>query len=134
MSHHPPITAYYCENDEYICQGWFAIKTKLSLSGLQALPKGPTLFTLKKTNEQFSLNWPIISVHNLILGELFVWAEGLATCENLTTGHTAEMYLFPVGFFSKKEFKIEGKISDAVGNIKYKIHGNWNDSIYYVDG
>ncbi len=30
---------------------------------------------------------PVVTVHNMIIGEMFVWAEGLATCENLHTGH-----------------------------------------------
>lgn len=68
-----------------------------------------------------------------MIGELFVWAEGLATCENITTGHSAEMYLFPLGIFQKKEFKLEGKITDAVGNVLYKIQGKWNDSIFYTN-
>lgn len=91
------------------------------MSGVTAIPKGPTLITLKRTKEQFSLNRPIVTVHNLIMGELFVWAEGLASCENLTTGHSCEMYLPPVGFFQKKDFKLEGKVIDPIGNIISKI-------------
>lgn len=72
-----------------------------------------------------------MTVHNLIVGDLFVWAEGLATCENITTGHICEMYLHPVGFFQKKEFKIEGKILDSFGNLISNIQGKWNDAIFY---
>lgn len=87
VSHHPPITAYYGENEHFICQGWFWIRTKLSMSGFSAEPKEQTLITLKSTKEQFMVNRPIVTVHNMIFGEMFVWAEGLATCENLKTGH-----------------------------------------------
>ena len=77
------------------------------------------------------INRPIVTVHNMIIGEMFVWAEGLATCENLNTGHQAHMYLHPVGFFPKKDFKLDGKIADPDGNVMAKIHGKWNDIIYY---
>lgn len=107
------------------------IRTKLSMSGIFVEPKEQTLITLKSTKEQFMVSRPIVTVHNLILGEMFVWAEGLSTCENLNTGHQAQMYLHPVGFFPKKDFKLDGKITDPFGNIMGKIYGKWNESIYY---
>ena len=51
VSHHPPITAYYGENEHYICQGWFMIKTKLSVTGFCVEPIEQTLITLKSTKE-----------------------------------------------------------------------------------
>ncbi len=131
VSHHPPITAYYGENEHYISQGWFMIRTKLSVSGIYVEPREQTLITLKSTKEQFMVTRPVVTVHNMIIGEMFVWAEGLATCENLHTGHQAHIYLHPVGFFPKKDFKLDGKIADPDGNVMAKIHGKWNDIIYY---
>lgn len=40
------------------------------------------------------------------MGELFVWTEGLASCENLDTGHKAEMNLPTIGFLKKKDAKV----------------------------
>ncbi len=51
VSHHPPITAYYGENEHYISQGWFMIRTKLSVSGIYVEPREQTLITLKSTKE-----------------------------------------------------------------------------------
>lgn len=27
VSHHPPISAFYCDNEEFTIEGWFGIKT-----------------------------------------------------------------------------------------------------------
>ncbi len=103
VSHHPPISAFYCENEHFVVEGWFGIKTVFQMSGLFVDQLGDTFITLKSTGERFKVTRPRVSVHNIIMGELFVWTEGQAVCENLDTGHKAEMSLPSIGLFKKKE-------------------------------
>ena len=53
MSHHPPITAFYAENNSFKIDGYAYVKLSLSLKGVKALNLGNIYVTLKKTNEKF---------------------------------------------------------------------------------
>lgn len=53
VSHHPPISAFYIENEEFIAEGWFGIKTVFQVSGLFVDQLGDTFITLKRTGEKF---------------------------------------------------------------------------------
>lgn len=51
VSHHPPISAFYGENEHFILEGHIQIKTTFTMKGIFAYPIGKTLLTLKNTKE-----------------------------------------------------------------------------------
>ena len=63
------------------------------MKGLYAIPNGINKVTLKKTKETFNITKPITSIHNLIIGKMYLWLEGEALCENEITGHKAVFHL-----------------------------------------
>ena len=40
VSHHPPVSAFHVENEEFVCWGHIALKSKLSISGLDISADG----------------------------------------------------------------------------------------------
>lgn len=64
---------------------------------------GDTIITLKRTGERFEVSRPRLSVHNLIMGELFVWTEGKASCRNVSNGYQASLELPSIGFLKKRD-------------------------------
>lgn len=70
------------------------MKIHLSVTGsVTAETLGDTIITLKKTKEKFKVIRPISKVHNLIVGETYVYFEGKTECYNINTGERAVIYL-----------------------------------------
>ncbi len=72
VSHHPPVAACYCRGKNYTfytCQ-----KTNTSFNGkmLKILNQYRVYVHLDKFDETFELVMPVISVHNLVIGTMYV--------------------------------------------------------------
>ncbi len=76
-------------------------KTQLSLKGLQFNPIGDILVTFKKTGDKFMIERAKTSVHNFIVGSMYVWNHGEMYCKNLMTNEIAVLNLLPKGWTSK---------------------------------
>ncbi len=131
VSHHPPVSAFHIESDDFIFEGCLSIKTLVKISGVHVVTLENSVLTLKSTNDQFEITRPKSSVHNLVFGDMYVWTEGNAVCRNLNTGHQASMFLHPPEKFRAKEYKIEGKVQDPDNKTLFLIKGAWNSHIGY---
>jgi hypothetical protein len=47
---------------------------------------GETFITLKRNNEKFKIIRPISKVHNLIVGDTYIYFEGKTECININSG------------------------------------------------
>ena len=54
-------------------EGFIDVRIELSLKGVMANDKGEIKVTLKSTNETFLIKKPSTSVHNLIVGKMYIW-------------------------------------------------------------
>lgn len=126
VSHHPPISAFWGENEHFIAEGHMSTKTDFSHKGIKIKPIGETIITLKSTGDRFKISKPVTSVHNFIFGKMYVWNSGEMSCTNLNTGDKAILMLEPKGWTSKNDYEAEGKIVDRDGNTKYSLYGKWN--------
>ena len=61
----------------------------LTLKGVYVSYLEDSTLTLKSTNEKFKITRPKNSVHNMLIGEMFIWNEGDAIMENINTKHKA---------------------------------------------
>ena len=126
VSHHPPISAFWGENDHFIAEGHMSTKTDFSHKGIKIRVIGETIITLKSTGDRFKITKPVTSVHNFIFGKMYVWNSGEMSCVNLNTNDKAIIMLEPKGWTSKNDYEAEGKIIDSDGNTKYSLYGKWN--------
>lgn len=55
MSHHPPVSAFYCDSDDFSITGYLYLKTKLSLASFEIIPMGETVVKLFNTGETFGI-------------------------------------------------------------------------------
>ena len=115
VSHHPPVSAFHIESDDFIFTGCISIKTLMKLSGVQVVTLENSHLVLKSTQDVFEIIRHKSTVHNLVLGDMYVWTEGNAICKNLNSGHQAMMYLHPVERFKKKDYRVDGKVLDPQG-------------------
>jgi hypothetical protein len=68
-----------------------------------------SILTLKSTNERFIIQRPFSTVHNVFVGEMFIWNEGKTICKNIDTGDYCEIILPSLGVFKEKNYKIKGQ-------------------------
>ena len=94
VSHHPPITAFHCESANYEVHA--SSSTTLKFNGRYAIfsPKDLVHINLRLVNgdlEIYSATLPDVSVHNLVLGKMYIEVSGKCQVKNETTGDVCEM-------------------------------------------
>lgn len=133
ISHHPPVSAYYVECNDFIFEGFFHMNIKFSYKGFQATPNGDMIITLKKTKEKFSCIRPVSTLHNYIVGKMYLWHSGDMIVRNETTGDKAIIYFKPKGWTSKNDYEADGKVVDEKGQTHYHLYGKWDSFISAID-
>ncbi len=133
VSHHPPISAFYCDCDDFTIWGHISVKANLSLSGFSLVPKGPFNVKLKRTDELFTFERPKYSMHNYMIGALYLWINGDMTCTNHKTGDKMVVTFKPKGWTSKGDYQAEGKVFDCKGKVVYNVSGMWNSHLNIID-
>lgn len=137
VSHHPPITAVHCQGKNY--KYYTNNKANTSFSGrtLQIKQQFKTFIELDKFDEKYELESPVFSVHNLIIGQIYVDVGETMTVTNLKNPELQCKVKFTRrSWFSKESFKFEGEVFKQLGKTKeisYTLEGNWNDQITLVN-
>ncbi len=127
VSHHPPISAFYFENEHFTMDGHFYSQLSLSMKGLIFNPLGQNTITLKSTGEKFQITRPVSSVHNILFGNFYIWNSGKMTCKHLKTGIIASMILETSGLvYTNKSYMASGEVKNLMGKVKYSLEGKWD--------
>lgn len=108
-------------------------KTKFSMKGLKFNPIGDIFITFKATNDIFSVSWAETSVHNYIIGTMYVWNSGEMLCKNLNTGEIAKLYLKPKGWTTSSDYESKGECLNSNGQKTYTLFGKWNSFLEAKD-
>ena len=59
------------------------------MRGLTVTPIGKKFIKLKKTNERFEMKFPHYSIHNIIVGETYIWFNGSLKVIDMDNGDYA---------------------------------------------
>mmetsp|Transcript_23605 Transcript_23605/g.39595 ORF Transcript_23605/g.39595 Transcript_23605/m.39595 type:complete len:450 (-) Transcript_23605:347-1696(-) len=132
VSHHPPIAAAHCENDNFIYRIVSAPKTKFHGNYLDILPYSVTRVTLKATGDVYALLPPVSRVNNLLIGRSWIDHFGDQLVINLTRGEYCTLTFNQCGWFSAGRFMVQGAVYSPDDEPKLAIRGKWNDSLSYL--
>lgn len=138
VSHHPPISAFCCESQDYVAYGDTRCKNKFKfLKGAMEITfQNKTNIIFKKIEEHFAYNKPTVYIKGLIMGTPHYDFSGIVTIEELEGKYPnvkTVLDFFEEGRKSKPLGYFEGKVIDQSNNIVYLIKGNWNSSMYITD-
>lgn len=133
ITHHPPITAYHIEAPEYQVDGNLLVIISFGIMGSTILLKGPHHVFLKPFGEKYSFKRQSGSLHNIMWGKMFTWFEGDAVMTNLNTGSKATITFLPKSNDADKNYMITGTITDAKGNVQYKLAGRWDKELKAIN-
>ncbi|BHF61272.1 hypothetical protein SprV_0100424500 [Sparganum proliferum] len=131
VSHHPPVVAHYCESVRHGWKFWqeFTVNSKFRGKYLSLVPVG---FTHLVFNDGHHYTWSkvTITVHNIIVGRLWIENHGETVIQNHSTQHSCRMQYDSRSYFSRDaDRKVTGIVKDAKGNAKYKVEGVWNSNV-----
>jgi len=130
VSHHPPVGALHAETENWIFWQSQSLKTKFAGNSLDATVIGTSNVYLKETKEYFKWNSAKTSVHNIIMGKLWLDHYGELDVRNKTSGESAKIRMKQCGWFSAGWHELDGEVCDEKGKPNISIHGKWNDCVY----
>lgn len=132
VSHHPPKCAQYVEG-----RGWrfwqeFTMSSKFRGKYLQIIPLGIAHLEFDETKNHYTWRKVTTTVHNIIVGRLWVDNHGEMDIKNHTTGDLCHLKYSAYSYFSREPpRKVTGVINDVAGETKFVLRGLWDD---YIEG
>ncbi|XP_011269973.1 hypothetical protein, variant [Capsaspora owczarzaki ATCC 30864] len=129
VSHHPPISACHCDAPEWECWQEYRLGSKFRGQYLKVNPEGPVHLKLKMHGEHYSWTKPVTTIHNMIVGKLWIDHEGEITVRNHLTGDRAVLTIQPWHVVGKDFKNVRGGVFDHRGNKVMTISGTWDGSL-----
>ncbi|UYV77650.1 OSBP [Cordylochernes scorpioides] len=114
VSHHPPMLAQHCEGT-----GGWTVWQEFSMSS-------------KFRGKRKPLHWRKVTttVHNIIVGKLWVDHHGEMDIVNHTTGDRCHLRFEPYSYFSRDTpRKVKGVVTNAEGAAKWVLQGTWDSKL-----
>jgi hypothetical protein len=141
VSHHPPITAASCESDNFVYNGVINPKIKFWGRSVEITHDGVLRIHLKSRNETYLFNAVPCSIHNIIVGKLWLEHHGPLVINCYESNLQANITFKQAGWFSNELHRFDGYIISGTGSSKTNserkkhrfIYGKWSDYIKSVD-
>ena len=99
-------------------------------------PKDRVYITLKLfdgSTEFYSCTLPLTSLHNLVIGKLFIDIHGKSLVTNHTTLETCEMDWKERNWRGKNSNVLIATVKTASGRAAYKVQGKFSESLNLVN-
>ena len=141
VSHHPPVTAYYIENEssKTTLQGYNQNKATISTTSINVKQFGHAILTFESLGETYLITLPPLHIEGLITASPFVELEGTSYIQS-SNGYIAAIEYSGRGYFSGKKntfkarvYKDSLKMQDKQ-NAEVTISGQWSGKSYINKG
>ncbi|KAG0230016.1 hypothetical protein BGW42_001179 [Actinomortierella wolfii] len=150
VSHHPPISACYCDSPNYNFYAEVDVKSKFWGKSFEVLPKGTSHVELKipksfaegsglpmptdpddesKFIEHYSWTKVTTCVQNLIVGTPWIDHYGDMIITNHHSGETCKLTFKPRGWRGKDAYEIRGFAYDNAGREVWEVAGRWSERL-----
>ncbi|KAI6235702.1 Oxysterol-binding protein [Aphelenchoides besseyi] len=130
VSHHPPSTAHYAEGRKWIMYQDFTMTSRFRGKYLSVTPTGFTHIKFKNSGNHYTYRKITTTVHNIIVGKLWIDNHGETMIENHTTGDKCQLKFHAYSYFSSdKGHKVNGVVKDKKGVARRAVQGQWDKSI-----
>ncbi|CAB4396805.1 unnamed protein product [Rhizophagus irregularis] len=153
VSHHPPISACYCESPNYDFFAEVDVKSKFWGKSFEILPQGVSHVNLKVLNDYWPKSLPdtlkkpanengevfiehyswkkvTTCVNNLIVGTPWIDHYGDMIITNHLTGDKCVLTFKARGWRGKDAFEIRGFVKDGENDQEvWEIAGRWNERL-----
>jgi len=130
VSHHPPMAAQYCTGRGWNCWQEFTMSSKFRGKYLQVIPLGIAHLHFPKSGNHYTWRKVTTTVHNIIVGKLWVDQHGEMDIINHTTGDKCHLKYVPYSYFSREiPRKVTGVVTDSEGSVHWVLSGTWDNKL-----
>lgn len=135
VSHHPPISAYISESEDFVVYGDSRCKNKFKMfkAAMELIFSNRTHVFFKKTNDHLSYSRPIMYLKGLIMGKPRYDYAGEITINNHNSEDYLNMEFFEEGKKNCPNGYVEGKIFNKNKEVMYYLKGSWQSSLYLIE-
>ncbi|XP_076854111.1 oxysterol-binding protein 2 isoform X1 [Brachyhypopomus gauderio] len=129
VSHHPPAAAHHVISQ----RGWtlwqeITIASKFRGKYLSIMPLGAIHLQFHHSGNHYVWQKVTSTVHNIIVGKLWIDQSGDIDIVNHTTKETCQLKFCPYSYFSREvPRKVTGVVSDSEGQAHYVLSGTWDE-------
>uniref|UniRef100_A0A667YAB3 Oxysterol-binding protein n=1 Tax=Myripristis murdjan TaxID=586833 RepID=A0A667YAB3_9TELE len=133
VSHHPPAAAHHVISD----RGWtlrqeITVASKFRGKYLSIMPLGTIHAIFEKGNNHYTWKKVTTTVHNIIVGKLWIDQSGEIDVVNHTTGDRCHLKFVPYSYFSRDVArKVTGVVMDKDGKAHYVLSGTWDEKMEF---
>ncbi|XP_077381037.1 oxysterol-binding protein 1-like isoform X2 [Festucalex cinctus] len=133
VSHHPPAAAHHAISEK----GW-TLRQEITLASkfrgkyLSIIPLGSIQCIFNKSGNHYSWKKVTTTVHNIIVGKLWIDQSGEIDVENHKTGDRCHLKFTPYSYFSRDVArKVTGVVTDKDGKAHYVLSGTWDEKMEF---
>ncbi|XP_035493523.1 oxysterol-binding protein 1-like isoform X2 [Scophthalmus maximus] len=133
VSHHPPAAAHHAISEK----GW-TLRQEITLASkfrgkyLSIMPLGSIQCLFDKSNNHYSWKKVTTTVHNIIVGKLWIDQSGEIDVVNHRTGDRCHLKFAPYSYFSRDvPRKVTGVVTDKDGKAHYVLSGTWDEKMEF---
>uniref|UniRef100_A0A8C1PAS8 Oxysterol-binding protein n=1 Tax=Cyprinus carpio TaxID=7962 RepID=A0A8C1PAS8_CYPCA len=133
VSHHPPAAAHHAISE----RGWtlrqeIALASKFRGKYLSIMPLGSIHCIFEKSTHHYTWKKVTTTVHNIIVGKLWIDQSGEIDVVNHKTGDRCHLKFAPYSYFSRDVArKVTGVVTDKDGKAHYVLSGTWDEKMEY---
>uniref|UniRef100_M3ZPI6 Oxysterol-binding protein n=1 Tax=Xiphophorus maculatus TaxID=8083 RepID=M3ZPI6_XIPMA len=131
VSHHPPAAAHHVASE----RGWtlwqhITIDSKFRGKYISVMPLGNIHLQFHASGNHYVWSKVTSTVHNIIVGKLWIDQSGDIDIVNTTTKDTCRLKFSPYSYFSREvPRKVTGVVEDGEGTAHYILSGTWDDKM-----
>ncbi|XP_060574796.1 oxysterol-binding protein 1-like isoform X2 [Ruditapes philippinarum] len=127
VSHHPPTTSVHTQGRKWTLWQEFTMGSKFRGAYLNIVPTGIAHLVFEKSGNHYTWRKVTTTVHNIIVGKLWVDHHGEMDIKNHKTGDNCHLKYYPYSYFSRdKPRKVTGVVTDSSDAAKWVITGTWD--------
>ncbi|XP_074547000.1 oxysterol-binding protein 1-like isoform X1 [Halichoeres trimaculatus] len=133
VSHHPPAAAHHAFSEK----GW-SLRQEITLASkfrgkyLSIMPLGSIQCIFEKSNNHYSWKKVTTTIHNIIVGKLWIDQSGEIDVVNHKTGDRCHLKFTPYSYFSRDvPRKVTGVVTDKDGKAHYVLSGTWDEKMEF---
>lgn len=132
VSHHPPVTACYCESKDFSFWQDMQVKTKFWGKSMEVQPIGLVNLRLLRHKEDYTWNKATSCIHNILGGQRWVEHYGEVIVTNHTRGIVCKLNFTKSSYFSAKKYEVYGQVSSLHDDLPvHHLFGRWNENMFH---
>lgn len=132
VSHHPPVLTHFCESKNgWKCSQELQLSSKFRGKHITAIPTTFSRIEFPALGASFTFNRPTTTVHNLIIGKLYVEHSGEVTImgEGRAHGWKCTINYQTHSFFTKDQRQVKGVVTDPSMNTILALNARWDENM-----